>query len=86
MHFVREIRLRRVKCLRALGGFISFHIAKQYFTIVMRLFHICPGANISLKYQLKRKNRLIFIVSLFLFISAHLLTTYVAFVCFETIL
>ena len=29
MHFVREIRLRRVKCLRAWGDF--FHIALQYF-------------------------------------------------------
>ena len=35
MHFVREIRLRRVKCAAARGGFISFHIAtkEQYFTI-----------------------------------------------------
>ena len=43
MRFAREIRLWRVKCLRAWGGvpvcrssrvgFISFHIVKQYFTI-----------------------------------------------------
>jgi len=38
MHFVREIWLRHVKCLRAwVDGFISFHI--------------CRKANISRKYR-----------------------------------
>ena len=40
MHFVREIRVQRVKCAAAREGFISFHIAERYFTL--------PQGNISL--------------------------------------
>ena len=74
MRFAREIRLRRVKCLRALGDLFHFTLrseTKQYFTICEADYFTFAVRQI---FHLKTKNRLIFIVSLFLFISTHLLT------------
>ena len=76
----REIRLRRVKCLRAWVDLFHFTLrseTKQYFTICKADYFTFAGRQIfHLKYQLKRKNRMILIVILFLFASAHLLTTF----------
>ena len=80
MRFAREIRLRRVKCLRAWVDLFHFTLrseTKQYFTICKADYFTFAGRQIfHLKYQLKRKNRMILIVILFLFASAHLLTTF----------
>ena len=73
MRFARKIRLRRVKCLRAWVDLFHFTLRSNISQSLCDYFTFARGANISLKYQLKRKNRLILIVSLFLFISAHLL-------------
>ena len=62
-----EIRLRRMKCAAARGGFISFHRSRRLRFHPRKAlgFHICRKANISLKLPTEQKKQVDFFVSLF---------------------